>query len=153
MEIYERHINTIYRICFTYMKNKADTEDAVQNTFIKLLKYKGRFENEEHEKAWLIVTASNLCKDYLRHWWQKREPIEDYEDLCGQSPYETDDILVTVLSLPVKYKTVIFLYYYEGYTSAEIAKILHKPKSTIRNYLHEGREILRKKLGGEFDEK
>ena len=56
-EIYNRHVNSIYRICFTYMKNKADTEDAVQNTFVKLLKYSGEFQNEEHEKAWLIVTA------------------------------------------------------------------------------------------------
>ena len=110
MEIYERHISTVYRICFTYMKNKADTEDAVQNTFVKLLKYKGQFQSEEHEKAWLIVTASNLCKDYLGHWWQKKESLEEYEDLCSQSPFETDETLEVVMALPVKYKTVIYLY-------------------------------------------
>jgi len=151
-EIYERHVNTIYRICFAYMKNTADTEDAVQNTFVKLLKYNGKFQNEEHEKAWLIVTATNLCKDHFRHWWQKKEQLEDYENLCIESPFEIDETIEVVMTLPDKYKIVIYLYYYEGYTSTAIAGILQKPQSTIRNYLHEGRLILRKKLGGEFNE-
>lgn len=151
-DIYQRHVKTIYRVCFAYMKNKADTEDAVQNTFMKLLGYKGRFQDEEHEKAWLIVTATNLCKDFLRHWWQKKEPLEAYENLCSQSPFEIDETLEAVLKLPDRYKTTIYLYYYEGYTSPEIARILHKPQSTIRNYLHEARKLLREKLGGEFNE-
>lgn len=152
MEIYERHVGTVYRICFSYMKNKTDTEDAVQNTFVKLINNNKKFQNEEHERAWLIVTATNLCKDYFRHWWQKREPIEAYENIIDHSSIEVDETLEAVISLPDKYKTVIYLYYYEGYSSAEIAGLLHRPKSTIRNYLHEGREILKRKLGGEFDE-
>ena len=59
MEIYERHVKTIYRVCFNYMKNKADTEDAVQNTFVKLINCDRQFQNDEQEKAWLIVTATN----------------------------------------------------------------------------------------------
>ena len=62
IQIYNRHVNTVYRVCFLYMKNKADTEDMVQNTFLRLMKSNVVFENAEHEKAWLIRTAINLCK-------------------------------------------------------------------------------------------
>jgi RNA polymerase sigma-70 factor (ECF subfamily) len=134
------------------MKNKADTEDAVQNTFMKLFGYKGLFQNEEHEKAWLIVAAENLCKDFLRHWWRKNVPLTEYENLCSRSPFEIDETLEAVLSLPNKYKAAVYLYYYEGYTCIEIAGMLHKPHSTIRNYLHEARKILRERLGDDFNE-
>lgn len=67
-EIYERHFSMVYRVCFSYMKNPQDTNDMVQNTFMKLVEHGVEFENPEHEKAWLIVTASNLCKNHLRHW-------------------------------------------------------------------------------------
>lgn len=151
-KIYARHIKTIYRVCFAYMKNSADTEDAVQDTFLKMIKYQVAFESEEHEKAWLIRTATNVCKDILKAWWRKRENIEDYTQLYGTNGIEVDDIFKVVMGLSDKYKTVIYLYYYEGYTSVEIAEILHKPQSTIRNYLHEARNILRKELGSDFNE-
>ena len=64
-EIYNRQVDTVYRICFSFMKNQADTEDMVQETFLRLLSSGVIFQSEEHEKAWLIVTASNLCKDLL----------------------------------------------------------------------------------------
>ncbi len=151
-EIYTRHVNTIYRICYTYMKNSSDTEDIVQETFIRLMKFGGSYESEEHEKAWLIRTAANLCKDNLKHWWRKRENLEDYQNLQDDNNTKNDDTLEAVMSLPDKYKTVVYLYYYEGYTSVEISKILSKPQSTIRNYLHEARNILRTKLGSDLNE-
>lgn len=151
-DIYRRHVKTVYRVCFAFMKNKADTEDVVQNTFMKLFGYKGQFQNEEHEKAWLIVTAQNLCKDLLRNWWRKNEPLEDYENLSSNSPFEIDETLKAVMKLPQKYKTAIYLYYYEGYTSPEIAAMLHKPQSTVRNYLHEARQLLRERLGKWYEE-
>ncbi|MDF2542478.1 MAG: polymerase sigma factor [Herbinix sp.] len=151
-DIYSRHVKTIYRICFTYMKNVADTEDIVQETFIKLMKSFKAFENEEHEKAWLIRTATNLCKDNLRNWWRKRENLEDYGNIQGIDHFQSDTILEAVMSLPDKYKTVVYLYYYDGYTSVEIARILTKPQSTIRNYLHEARNVLRTKLGSDLNE-
>ncbi|WMJ82949.1 RNA polymerase sigma factor [Oscillospiraceae bacterium LTW-04] len=151
-EIYDRHIDTVYRICFTYLKNSADTEDVAQNTFVKLMQYDGTFESIEHEKAWLIVIATNLCKDFLRHWWRKRKNVEDYDKELYSQPFQTDETIIAVMELPDKYKTAIYLYYYEGYTSVEISALLKKPQSTIRNYLHEGRNILRQKLGGDFHE-
>lgn len=68
MEIYNRHVDTVYRVCFSFMKNAADTEDMVQGTFLKLFSCKKEFASEEHEKAWLIVTASNTCRDELRRF-------------------------------------------------------------------------------------
>jgi RNA polymerase sigma-70 factor (ECF subfamily) len=149
-ELYERHKETIYRVCFAYMKNVMDTEDVVQDTFYKMIKSGAVFENAEHEKAWLIRTATNLCKNALRYWWRKRENLEDHENLKSNDIFEIDDVFSVVMGLPDKYKTVIYLYYYEGYDSVEISKILHKPQSTIRYYLNEARKALREKLRGEF---
>jgi len=152
-EIYNRHVKTIYGVCFAYMKNPADTEDAVSETFIKLIKSAPMFESEEHEKAWLIRIASNVCKDVLKHWWRRKEDIADYsETLKTEDSLEYSGLLKAVCSLPDKYKTAVHLYYYEGYNSSEISQILRKPQSTIRYYLSEARKILRKKLGGDFDE-
>lgn len=152
VEIYERNKLTVYRVCFAYMKNTTDTEDAIQDTFCQLIKTGKIFESEDHEKAWLIRTATNICKNSLRHWWRKRENLNDYENYQGSGTVEIDDTLEAVMSLPDKYKTVVYLYYYEGYTSVEISQFLSKPQSTIRNYLHEARNVLRKKLGGDFNE-
>jgi RNA polymerase sigma-70 factor (ECF subfamily) len=152
-EIYTRHMKTIYRVCFAYMKNPTDTEDAVSDTFYKLVKSEPMLDSEEHEKAWLIRTAINVCKNTLRHWWRKNEDLADHENLQGAGNIEIDTTLQVVMSLPDKYKTVVYLYYYEGYTSVEISNILKKPQSTIRNYLHEARGVLREKLGGGFNEK
>ena len=150
-DIYERHSRTVYRVCFAYMKNTADTEDAVQDTFFRLIKTGPVFESTEHEKAWLIRTATNLCKNVLRNWWRKRESLEGHENIRQNEPMEIDGVMSAVMGLPGKYKTVVYLYYYEGYSSVEIAEILSKPQSTIRNHLHEARKILRERLGGEFD--
>ncbi len=74
-KIYDRHFHTVYRVCFSFMKNEEDAEDMVQETFLKLISCKKQFESEEHEKAWLIVTASNTCKDELRRWKRRLENI------------------------------------------------------------------------------
>ena len=122
-QIYNRHVTTVYNVCFMYMKNPHDTEDMVQNTFIRLMRDPTRFESEEHEKAWLIRTAINLCKDFFRSWWvSKTTDIDKAENVTVGPPLEQNEILIKVLSLPQKYKTAIYLYYYEGYSSVEIAK-------------------------------
>jgi RNA polymerase sigma-70 factor (ECF subfamily) len=151
-EIYARHVQTVYRVCFTYMKNAADTEDAVSEAFIKMLKASPSFETHEHEKAWLIRTATNVCKDFLKHWWRKREDLADYAEKLETCDYfYPDDVTDAIFKLPDKYKTVVYLYYFEGYSGEEIAQMLKKPHSTIRNHLREARNILRERLG-EFHE-
>lgn len=122
-EIYNRHVDTVYRVCFSFMKNEADTEDIVQETFLKLITSKKEFQSEAHEKAWLIVTACNICKDALKHWRRKIENIDDYPSLEAAPPSEGDGVLNAVLALPIKYKEVVYLHYYEGYRTSEIAKM------------------------------
>lgn len=151
-EIYFRQVDMVYRLCYAYLKNSADAEDAVQNTFIRLMQSGKCFESTEHEKAWLIVTAGNLCRDQLRHWWRKRASLEEWDGAGEVNEPEPDETLEAVLALPGNYRAEIYLYYYEGYTGAEIAELLKKPPSTVRNDLSRARKLLRKKLGGELDE-
>ncbi|MCI8440421.1 MAG: RNA polymerase sigma factor [Oscillospiraceae bacterium] len=146
LKIYNRHVDTVYRICFSFMKNSSDTEDMVQETFLKLLSNGKRFESESHEKAWLIVTASNACKDALKHWWRKNADIADCEALAQDAPFEMDGILSAVLELPADYKTAVFLYYYEGYSTPEIARMLDCPQSTVRSRLARARKLLEKEV-------
>jgi len=133
-----------------YMKNSHDTEDMVQNTFLRLMKDGTRFESEEHEKAWLIRTATNLCKDHFRHWWSRRVDIDAARDAAADDA-AIDETLESVLRLPSKYKTVIYMYYYEGYSTEEIARILGKKASTVRSLLHEGRKRLRIEMEGDAE--
>ena len=150
--IYQRQVSAVYRVCFTYMKNRADTEDAVADTFVRLLRTSPVFQNQEHEKAWLLRAAGQVCKDSLKHWWRRRESLEAHEnDSIADDTGTFDHTLEAVCGLPDKYKTAVYLYYYEGYNAAEIADMLHKPASTVRNYLHEARGLLQKQLGGDFE--
>lgn len=103
-EIYERNVDTVYRICYSYLKNKLDAEDIVQETFIRLLRKEIKFENYNHEKAWLIVTASNLCKNSLKSWKSKVDNIEDYNLANQNEENNIDETLHIVLNLPNKYK-------------------------------------------------
>lgn len=145
-QIFNRHVDTVYRVCFMYMKNKHDTEDLVQNTFIKLMNDGTVFESQEHEKAWLIRTATNLCKDHFRHWWSKTVGMDKIPEDAVEYSFDTDGTYEMIMSLPPKYKTVIYLYYYEGYSTAEIAKMLNKNHSTIRSHLHNARKLLKIKM-------
>jgi len=131
-----------------YMKNHPDTEDMVQNTFLRLMRDKTVFENEEHEKAWLIRTAVNLCKDYFKNWWSKTVGIDQIAGSAAEQQFNPEHNLDLILSLPSKYKIPIYLYYYEGYSTAEIARILKKNHSTVRSWLHKGRKLLKMEMEG-----
>lgn len=149
---YNKYVDMIYRLCFSFLKNKEDTEDAVQSVFLKYIKSRKKFESENHEKAWFIVTSSNTCKDMLRQPWRHTVGIDDYDLASNANDTVDNDVCIAIMELPPKYKTVVYLYYYEGYKTQEIAGILHRPSSTIRNYLTEARRHLKKELGGTFNE-
>ena len=144
---YNRQVDTVYRVCYSFMKNKADTEDMVQETFLRLLSTGKEFENERHEKAWLIVTASNLCKDALKKWWRKSENIDDYLDIA-EEPKQEDGVLENILQLPNDYKDAVYMYYYEGYSTVEIAQHLKCPEATVRSRLSRARSQLQSMMGG-----
>lgn len=148
LEIYDRHADTVYRVCFAYMKNAPEAEDMTQETFLRLLSYDKPFENRRHEKAWLIVTASNLCKDALKKWWRYSENIDDYACLAQEAPETGNEVLDAILALPPDYKDAVYMYYYEGYTTVEIARHLNCPESTVRSRLSRARKQLQTMLGG-----
>lgn len=146
-EIYERNVDTVYRLCFSYMKNRDDALDAMQNTFCRMIESGKVFDSFEHEKAWLIVVASNVCKNMLKQWWRRNVSILESDGFDKGKSEQDKELLMVILKLPVKYRITIYLFYYEGYNSAQIGKMLGKSDATIRGYLAKGREILRKEVG------
>lgn len=147
IETYNRHVDMVYRVCYSFMKNQTDAEDMVQETFLRLLSNQKKFTDERHEKAWLIVTASNLCKDTLKKWWRTNENIDDYPDL-PQKTNGSSAVMEAILSLSDDYKTAVYMYYYEGYSTAEIAQFLRCPDATVRSRLARARKQLQAMLGG-----
>ncbi|MWC28621.1 RNA polymerase sigma factor [Paenibacillus sp. MMS18-CY102] len=149
-EIYKRNVETIYRLCVLYLRNIADAEDAVQSVFVRLMKSDKAFTDHEHEKAWLIVTAKNYCKDMLKSWWRFRRvrivplpEISHWDDSTKGS-----EIMEQLLSLPSKYREVLYLYYYEGYSVKEIGRMLNRKESTVQTQLYSGRKRLKENLEG-----
>lgn len=144
--IYDTYIQDVYRLCFSYMKNKTDTEDAVQETFCRFYQVMDHVKEEDHVKGWLLVTAGNVCKNILKHWWRKNQSWQENEEIKGRCDEYEFEMLELVWNLPVKYKNVVYLYYYEGYNSVQIAKLLKKPESTIRTYLQKAKKLLKQEL-------
>ena len=131
------------------MKNYADTEDIFQTVFLKYALSSIEFENKEHEKAWLIRVTINACKDLLKSFF-RRNTVSIHQLIEQPAPQDQDytDVLEAVLSLPKKYKDVVYLYYYEGYTAPQISKILGKNVNTIYTLLNRSKKILKAQLGG-----
>lgn len=151
--VYQRHSKTVYRLCYMYLQNVADAEDAVQSVFLKLILSKKTFQDTEHEKAWLITTSKNHCNNVLKNWWRvSRVNLEDIPDMIvwDDDRERSKEVFSKLFALPEKYKTVLYLYYFEGYTTKEMASMLHRNESTIRTHLQRGREQLKIDLGGNF---
>ncbi len=150
-QIYHAHADTVYRVCMMYLKNVHDAEDAVQETFLKLLHKMPPFSGVEHQRAWLIVTAGNVCKNKLRSkkirnlFLQKNIKEETYEN----SPLQ-DETLQLILDLPPNIKLSMYLYYYEGYSSEQIADLMGKSDAAVRKYLQQGRQALKEMLKEEI---
>lgn len=146
----EQYADMIRRICILHLKNYDDTQDIFQNVFLKYALSSVVFENEEHEKAWLIRVATNACRDLLRDFFRKNTvPLEEISEYGEEEKTENREVLEAVLSLPSKYKNVVYLHYYEGYTAGEISKILGKNVNTVYTYLNRARKLLAEKLGGD----
>ena len=146
-EIYHRNVDSVYRICFMYMKNKPDSQDMTQNTFLRLMNSDVTFESKEHETAWLMRTAINLCKNSLKSLLKRRQvSYDDLIDSPAEEIRDPDETLAKLMKLPAKLKTALYLHYYEGYSTAEIAKMMKKTEINVRGYLHRGRKALKKEL-------
>ncbi len=147
---YLRHVDTVYRLCYSFLKNPADAEDMTQECFLRALRSGMSFASVQHEKAWLIVTASNRCKNTLKRASRREESVEEHPELADRSGTENGEVLDAILRLPPEYKTAVYLYYYEGYTTPEIAEMLRCPKATVQSRLFRARKLLKRWLGGEL---
>jgi RNA polymerase sigma factor (sigma-70 family) len=144
-EIISKHADLVYRLCMVYLKRKEDAEDAFQNIFIKLFEKDHDFDDDEHLKAWLIKCTTNHCKNSLKSYWNRfRVSIDDI--VISTEDKRQGEVTKYVMKLPVKYKSVMYLYYYEGYSTIEISKILNIKDATVRMRLRRGRERLKKDL-------
>ena len=145
--VYRRNVDTVYRICFLHMRNQQETEDCVQEIFLKFYEKPRTFDSTAHEKAWFIVVAKNHCRDILKSSWRsKRVDFEKIEEPCGWDRMEFESVFEELVNLPEKYRTALYLYYYEGYSVKEIAKILSSNESTIQTRLAQGRKKLKIEL-------
>ena len=148
----ERYGDMVRRLCLVHLKNPADTEDIFQNVFLKYVLSPVVFESPEHEKAWLIRVTINACKDLVKSFFRSRTvSLEELLDQPAPLSEEHREVLEAVLALPRKYRDAVYLHYYEGYTAAEIGKLLGKNTNTVYTLLTRAREQLRKTLGGDRD--
>ena len=148
----QRYSDTVKRICLVHLKNSADTEDIFQNVFLKYALSSAVFENTEHEKAWFIRVTMNACKDLLKSFFRSRTvPLDQVIEQAIDPEDQRSEVLQAVLKLPEKYRRVVYLHYYEGYTAPQIGKLLNKNVNTIYTLMTRARQLLKNELGGEYD--
>ena len=141
----EQYADTVHRLCMIHLKNYHDAEDIFQTVFLKYVLSSVVFESEEHEKAWFIRVAINTCKDHIKSRFRHSTlSLEELAEEAASIPPEQHEVLDAVLSLPARYKDVIYLHYYEGYSAAEIGRILDQKENTVYSLLSRGRTLLRK---------
>ena len=142
----QRQKDKVFRAALAIMGCEADAEDIFQDVFLKLFEKQPRFESMEHEAAWLTKVTVNLCKSRLRSVWHRNTV-----PLLESHPARTEaqhDLIETVSALPSKYRTVIHLFYYEGYSIKEIADLTGQKASTVGNQLARARHKLREYMEG-----
>lgn len=146
----DQYGNRILRLAYTYLHNMSDAEDILQDTLLQFLKKAPSFDSAEHEKAWLLRVAANLSKNRI-DYERLRASDELNEELVAEEREDLSFVWEAVRELPFQYWEVIHLFYYEGYPTAEIAKILGRKESTVRSDLRRGREKLKAVLKEAYD--
>lgn len=142
--------NSILRLAYSYLHNLADAEDILQDTLMQYLKTKPVLKTPAHEKAWLLTVAANLSKNRISYN-QVRQADELQEDLAAEEREDLSFVWEAVKQLPEKYREVIHLFHYEGYSTAQIAEILGRKESTVRSDLRRGRQRLKEILKEAYD--
>ena len=148
----KKYSQMLFRICYSILGNKQDAEDALQETFLRYMLKAPLFKDSDHEKAWLIKVATNISKNMSR--FNSRNATENLDELRQIGIKDADrDLFLMIMQLPAKYKTVLNLYYIEGYRANEIAQITNTSPVTIRKRLQYGRKMLKLELErNDFDE-
>lgn len=148
--ILDKYGNSILRLAYSYLHNMSDAEDILQDTLIKYMEKAPGFECEEHKKAWLLRVASNLSKNKIEYN-NIRKTDELSDELEEENREELTFVWDAVKQLPDKYREAVHLFYYEGYSTRQIAEILNRNESSIRSDLKRGRDRLRGILKEAYD--
>ena len=142
----ERHLDMVYRIALNYFRVPADAEDAAQTVMLRLWQSDGDFADDDHLRYWLVRVTLNVCRDVSRSFWRRRTvPLES----CREPALDDSDhqrLYQEVMALPAKYRLPLYLYYYEGYSVAEVGELLGLKPSTVQTRLARAREKLRGSL-------
>lgn len=143
--LYERQLTRVYRLALLLLGNPADAEDIAQQVFARAWEKRPRFRDEEHENAWFITVTKNRCRDLARSSYRRTRAdlSEAPEPQAAFSSREDSALWLAVQELPAKYRIPLYLHYYEGYTLAEISRLLHRGESTLQTQLADARRKLR----------
>ena len=142
----EKYMDTIYRVAYSWTKNPDDANDVTQDVLIQLYKTTKEFESDSHMKNWLIKVTVNRCKMIFRSPWSKMEDIENYGETLGFEDESYLELFQAVMNLDKKYRVPLMLFYYEGYSTAEIASLLGIPEKTVSTRLFRAKGKLRNYL-------
>ena len=146
----DEHGNSILRLAYSYLHNKSDAEEVLQDTLIRYLETTPAFRDENHEKAWLLRVAANLSKNRI-DYNRVRSADALSETLAAEDREDLSEVLEAVNALPPRYREVIHLFYYEGFATAQIAKILDRNEATVRSDLRRARLRLKALLKEAYD--
>lgn len=140
-ELFRRYRDDVYRLALSYTRSPQEAEDVSQTAFLKLLEQPHITPGKE--KAWLMQVTANECRSLLRSaWWKRTAPLEE----CAAAAPEGSGILHQVLELPPKYRVVLYLHYYECFTTAEIAGLLKITQTAVTTRLARGRQQLKDRI-------
>jgi len=150
--VLQKYSKMLYRLAYVRTKNRADAEDLLQEVFLRFLKSNIQFNDDEHCKAWLIRTTINYSKNLLTSAWFRKTVFQEdgLENYANVAEKGKSDIFYAVLELPAKYRVIVHLYYYEDLSVAEISTMLNRKESTVKTQLYRARELLKKKLKGDY---
>lgn len=146
------HKDTLWRLAYGYLRNRADAEDVVQNAFLKLYRSGESFADDECVKRWLVRVTINECTSLYRALRRRPENIDDYVATLAAPDEHRAELIREVMALPARYRDVVYLFYYEGYSTREITRMLGAPEATVRTRLARGRRRLRTVLEDERGE-
>ena len=142
----QKYMDTVFRLAFSYLKCGADADDITQNVLLKLYRRDTPFQSEEHVRAWLIRVTVNECRSFFRSPCRRAEPLEPFMDTLSLPSEEHADLFRAVTALSAKYRVVIHLYYFEGYPTEELARLLDVPAATVRTRMARARRLLKNYL-------
>lgn len=148
-EVIQRYGDMVYRLAMASMRHPTDADDVFQDVFLRYAEKAPAFNDEEHRKAWLIRVTVNRCRSFYRsNWFRRIAPLEEAVHAAQEAPAEPA-LAEALQRLPQRYRTVLFLYYFENYDSAEIAAMTGQHASTVRSLLTRARKALAKQLEGD----